>query len=82
MHCRIVRIIQRSGDPVEIFISCFKKMRNMYKIHLPEMEYVKMTQKGLDVELMKKFQGMDFKDFYELIAKIAKYEELLMKETK
>lgn len=55
MHYRIVKIIQRSGEPVEIFISCFKKMRNMYKIHLPEIEYIKMTQKGLEVELMKKF---------------------------
>ena len=28
------------------------------------------AQRGLDIELRKKFQGMEFKDFYELGAKV------------
>ena len=47
-------------------------MRNRCKIHLPEIEYVKMAYKGLDIELRKKFQGMEFKDFYELATKVSK----------
>ena len=27
-----------------------------------------MAQRGLDIELRKKFQGMEFKDFYEVLA--------------
>ena len=29
-----------------------------------------MAQRGLDIELRKKFQGMEFRDFYELAAKV------------
>ncbi|KZV58259.1 hypothetical protein F511_01110 [Dorcoceras hygrometricum] len=39
-----------------------KKMKNRCKVFLPEGEFVKMAQKGLDFELRKKFQGMDFKE--------------------
>ena len=45
-------------------------MRNRCKIHLPEIEYVKMAQRGLDIESRKKFQGIEFRDFYELTAKV------------
>ena len=56
-------------------------MRNRCKIHLLEIEYVKMAQRGLDIELRKKFQGMEFRDFYELAAKVTEYEELLREES-
>ena len=56
-------------------------MRNRYKIHIPETEYEKIAQRGLDIELRKKFQGMEFRDFYELVAKVTQYKELLRKES-
>ena len=56
-------------------------MRNKCKIHLLEIEYVKMAQRGLDNELRKKFQGMKFRDFYELLAMVTEYEELLKEES-
>ena len=40
-----------------------------------------MAQRGLDIELRKKFQGMEFRDFYELTTKVTKYEELLKEES-
>ena len=40
-----------------------------------------MAQRGLDIELRKKFQGMEFRDFYELAAKVIEYEELLKEES-
>ena len=42
---------------------------------------MKMAQRGLDIELWKKLQGMKFIDFYELAAKVTKYEELLKEES-
>ena len=40
-----------------------------------------MAQRGLGIELRKKFQGMEFRDFYELAAEVTKYEELLKEES-
>ena len=40
-----------------------------------------MDQIGLDMEPRKKFQGMEFRDFYELAAKVTDYEELLREES-
>ena len=57
-------------------------MRNRCKIDLLETEYVKMVQRGLDIELRKKFQGMEFRDLYELIAQVTEYEELLKEESR
>ena len=42
---------------------------------------VKMAQRGLDMELRKKFQGMEFRDFYEIAAKVTEYEKLLKEES-
>ena len=57
-----------SGETTYLFIAHFKRMRNKCQSHLPKIEYVKMAQGGLDIELRKKFQSMGFRDFYELIA--------------
>ena len=38
---------------------------------------MKIAQRGLDIELRKKFQDMELNDFYELASKVTKYEELL-----
>ena len=40
-----------------------------------------MAQRGLNIKLRKKFQGMEFRDFYELTAKVTEYEELLKEES-
>ena len=64
------RVTQRNGETADLFIPRFKKMRNKWKIHFLEIEYVKMAQRCLDIELRKKFQGMEFRDFYELAAKV------------
>ena len=77
---KLSRVTQRGGELIDSFISHFKRMRNRCKIHLLEIEYVEIAQRGLDIELRKKFQGMEFKDFYELIAKVIEYEELLGEE--
>ena len=75
------RVTQRNGETVDLFISRFKKIRNRYKIHLPKTEYVKMAQKGLDIELRKKCQVMEFRDFYEVATEVTEYEEQLKEES-
>ena len=70
---------KRNKETTDLFISLFKNMI-ICKIHLPEIEDMKMAQKCLDIGLRKKFQGLEFRDFYELAAKVTKYEELLMKK--
>ena len=64
------RVTQRIRGSAESFITHFKIMRNRCKIHLLEIEYVKIARKRLDIELRKKFQGMEFRDFYELETKV------------
>ena len=39
-----------------------------------------MTQIGMDIELRQKLQGLKFRYFYELAAKVTEYEELLKEE--
>ena len=75
------RVTQRNGGITDLFMSRFKKMRNRCKIHLSEKKYVKMAQRRLDIELRKKFKGMEFGDFYELAAKVIEYEELLKEQS-
>ena len=69
---KLSSVTQRNGEITDLFISRFKKMRNICKIHLLKTEYVKMVQRDFDIELRKKFQGMEFRDFYELAAKVTK----------
>ena len=48
------RATQRNRETVDLFISRFKKMSNICKIHLPKTKYVKMAQKCLNIKLRKK----------------------------
>ncbi|XP_073041953.1 uncharacterized protein [Primulina eburnea] len=72
------RVVQKPGESANDFICEFKKVRSRCRVFLPESEYVKMAQRGLDFELRKKFQGMEFRDFYELAAK--EVEEIALAE--
>ena len=77
---KLSKVTQRNGETTNLFISRFQKMRNVCKIHLPKTKYVKMAQRGLYIELRKKFHCMEFRDFYELVAKVIEYEVLLKEE--
>ena len=46
----------------------------------PKNRVHKIAHKGLEIELRKKFKGIQFKDFYELAGKVTKYEELFREE--
>ncbi|GKV45247.1 hypothetical protein SLEP1_g52356 [Rubroshorea leprosula] len=75
------RLVQRPGETSEAFLAKFRKARLTCRVALPEQEFVKLEQKGLDIELRKKFEGMEFRDFFELSYKVAHYENLLQDDT-
>ncbi|GKV47379.1 hypothetical protein SLEP1_g54284 [Rubroshorea leprosula] len=75
------RLVQRPGETSEAFLARFRKARLKCRVALPEQEFVKLAQNGLDIELRKKFEGMEFRDFFELSYKVARYENLLREDT-
>ncbi|KZV57405.1 hypothetical protein F511_35155 [Dorcoceras hygrometricum] len=75
------RISQNKGEFVDMFVDRIKKMKNRCKVLLQKGELVKMAQKRLDFELRKKFQWMEFKDFFEICSKVAEYEDFLKEES-
>lgn len=76
------RLAQKPKEDVETFLNIFKKLRSHCRLFLLEVEFVKIAQNGLEMELRKKFQGMEFRDFYELASKVTEYEELLQEDNK
>ncbi|KAJ4958259.1 hypothetical protein NE237_025370 [Protea cynaroides] len=63
---------QIAGEKVEDFIARFKRARHRCPLVLPEPEFVKLAQNGLEFELRKKFVGMDFRDLFELATAAAR----------
>lgn len=49
---RVNKMFREKDDD---FIVRFKKMRNKCKIVIPEVEFIRMAKKGLDMELRKIF---------------------------
>ena len=47
---------------------------------IPEIEFVKMATGGANFELSKKFEGMEFRDLYELATMAVQYEKILLDE--
>ncbi|GKV44010.1 hypothetical protein SLEP1_g51239 [Rubroshorea leprosula] len=74
-------LVQRPGETSEAFISRFWKAKLKCSVALPEQEFLKLAQNGLDIELRKKFEGMEFRDFFELSYKVARYKNLLRDDT-
>ena len=47
---------------------------------IPEIEFVKMATGSMNFELRKKFEGMEFRDLYELATMAARYKKILLDE--
>ncbi|GKV24835.1 hypothetical protein SLEP1_g34389 [Rubroshorea leprosula] len=73
----LLRLAQKFRESFEAFLARFRRARLKCQVALPEQEFVKLAQNGLDIELRKKFEGMEFRNFYELSYKVARYENLL-----
>ncbi|OMO78281.1 Retrotransposon gag protein [Corchorus capsularis] len=74
------RLSQKKGESAEDYLARFKKLRNRCHIALPEEEFVHLAQNGLDIELRKKFEGVEFRDYFDMSTKVARYENLLRED--
>ena len=74
------QLYQLSSEPVEEYIRCFRKLKFRCKVMIPEIEFVKMATSGMNFEMRKKFEGMEFRDLYELATMAARYEKILLDE--
>ncbi|OMO96147.1 reverse transcriptase [Corchorus capsularis] len=68
------RFYQKKGELDEDYLARFKKLRNRCCTPLREEEFLRLANNGLDMELRKKFEGVDFRDFFEMSTKVARYE--------
>ncbi|OMO82013.1 Retrotransposon gag protein [Corchorus capsularis] len=74
------RLSQKKGESAEDYLARFKKLRNRCCIALPEKEFVRLAQNDLDIELRKKFEGVEFRDYFDMSTKVARYENLLRED--
>ncbi|XP_028100424.1 uncharacterized protein LOC114299795 [Camellia sinensis] len=71
---------QRQGESAEQYIDRFKKLKNRCHVYMPEIEIIRLAQNGLDFELRKKFEGMMFRNLFELSSRATSYEAILREE--
>ena len=71
---------QRQGESVEQYIDRFKKVKTRYHVYMPEIKVIRLAQNGLDFELRKKFDGMMFRDLFELSSRATSCEAILREE--
>ena len=74
------RLHQLSNELVEDYIRRLKQLKFCYKELIPEVEFVKMATGGMNFELRKKFEGMEFRDLYKLATMVTRYEKILLDE--
>ncbi|XP_059630882.1 uncharacterized protein LOC132273822 [Cornus florida] len=74
------RLSQMLGKMAEDFIGKFKRVRHKCQVSLLETEYMSLALNGLDFELRKKFEGMQFQDLFQLASSAARYEKVLKEE--
>ena len=80
LHSRIIKGNPKGRIINRVIYHSFQNNEEHIKIHLLETKYMKIAHRGLNIELRKKFKVW-FKDFYELVAKVMEYEELLREES-
>ncbi|KAM0956069.1 hypothetical protein ACFX2A_024890 [Malus domestica] len=76
----LARMAQASDESPMDYLTRFKSARNWCRVHLPEVEFVRLALNGLDVEYKKKFLGENFRDMYELAQHVEQYDYLLQEE--
>ncbi|CAL9024361.1 unnamed protein product, partial [Prunus brigantina] len=76
----LVRMSQATDESPRDYLQRFKTCRNWCRTNLPEREFVKMAEEGLEFEYRKKFQGIEFRDMHDLISKVDRYASLLKEE--
>jgi hypothetical protein len=76
----LARLKQELGETADQFIMRFKRTRLRCQTQLPESEHIRFAVNGLNFELRKKFEGVNFYDLFDLADKATRYEGLLREE--
>ncbi|CAL9000943.1 unnamed protein product [Prunus brigantina] len=76
----LARMSQATNESPRDYLQRFKTCRNWCRTNLPEREFVKIAEEGLEFEYRKKFQGIEFRDMHDLINKVDRYASLLKEE--
>ncbi|KAM2245632.1 hypothetical protein ACFXTI_006548 [Malus domestica] len=76
----LTRMAQASDESPMDYLTRFKSAKNWCRVHLPEVEFVKLALNRLDVEYKKKFLGANFQDMYELAQHVEQYDYFLQEE--
>ncbi|CAL8993399.1 unnamed protein product [Prunus brigantina] len=76
----LARMSQAADESPRDYLQRFKTCRNWCRTNLPEREFVKMAEEGIEFEYRKKFQGIEFRDMHDLINKVDRYASLLKEE--
>ena len=76
----LARLKQELGKTANQFIMRFKRTSLRCQTQLPESEHIRFAVNGLNFELRKKFEGVNFYDLFDLVDKATRYEGLLKEE--
>jgi hypothetical protein len=76
----LARLKQELGETTDQFIMRFKRTRLRCQTQLPKSEHIRFVVNGLNFELRKKFEGVNFYDLFDLAGKATRYEGLLREE--
>ena len=76
----LARLSQRPDEKAVQFIARFKRARNKCRVILPEPEFMRLAQNGLEFRLRKNLDSTEFRDLVELTYNVSMYESLLEKE--
>ena len=76
----LARLKQDLGETTDQFIMRFKRTRLRCQTQLPKSEHIRFVVNGLNFELRKKFEGVNFYDLFDLDGKATRYEGLLREE--
>lgn len=76
----LAKMKQQPGETIKQFITRFKKENSWCLSDLPEIEFVKLAQDGLNFNLRKKFIGITFFNLFKLFERATQYETILREE--
>lgn len=76
----LAKSFQTATETAQEYIGRFKLLRTRCKAQLAESEFVEMALAGLGFEFRKKFEGLTFRDLYELESRVVRYDAILREE--
>ena len=64
------KISQGQNESVKEYLGRFREARARCTVNMSEHEFAKLAQGGLLLDLRKKFEGIEFRDIYDLLLRV------------